>query len=106
LRRHPGTRRVLWVGLVLGLAVLANQDSAIMATILALLALISWLAARPWLDRLRDCGIAALATLVVASPQIAAMAWQANTGGTAATGSIAGLTGSRYRPDRLRRGTP
>jgi drug/metabolite transporter (DMT)-like permease len=54
LRRHPGTRRVLWVGLVLGLAVLVNQESAIMATILALLALISWLAARPWLDRLRD----------------------------------------------------
>ena len=88
LRRRPGTRRALWVGLVLGLAVLVNQESAIMAAILVLLALIPWLAARPSLDRLRDCGVAALAALVVASPQIAAMAWQANSGGTAAAGSI------------------
>jgi hypothetical protein len=88
LRRRPGTRRALWVGLVLGLAVLVNQESAIMAAILVLLALIPWVAARPSLDRLRDCGIGALAALVVASPQIAAMAWQANSGGTAAAGSI------------------
>ena len=88
LRRRPGTRQALWVGLVLGLAVLVNQESAIMAAILVLLALIPWLAARPSLDRLRDCGVAALAALVVASPQIAAMAWQANSGGTAAAGSI------------------
>jgi hypothetical protein len=88
LRRRPGTRRALWLGLVLGLAVLVNQESAIMAAILVLLVLIPWLAARPSLDRLRDCGVAALAALVVASPQIAAMAWQANAGGTAATGSI------------------
>jgi hypothetical protein len=88
LRRRPGTRRALWVGLVLGLAVLVNQESAIMAAILVLLALIPWLTARPSLDRLRDCGVAALAALVVASPQIAAMAWQASTGGTAAAGSV------------------
>lgn len=88
LRRRPGTRQALWVGLVLGLAVLVNQESAIMAAILVLLALIPWLAARPSLDRLRDCGIAALAALVVASPQLAAMAWQASSGGTAAAGSI------------------
>ena len=88
LRRRPGTRRALWVGLVLGLAVLVNQESAIMAAILVLLALSPWLAARPSPDRLRDCGVAALAALVVASPQIAAMAWQANSGGTAAAGSI------------------
>jgi hypothetical protein len=91
----PRDPPVLWVGLVLGLAVLVNQESPIMATILVLLALIPGLAARPSLDRLRDCAIAALATLVVASPQIAAMAWQANTEGTAATGSITGLAGSR-----------
>jgi hypothetical protein len=88
LRRCPGTRRALRVGLVLGLAVLVNQESAIMAAILVLLALSPWLAARPLPDRLRDCGIAALAALVVASPQIAAMAGQASSGGTAAAGSI------------------
>ena len=88
LRRRPGVRRALWVGLVLGLAVLVNQESAIMAAILVLLALIPWVAAQPSLDRLRDCGIAALTALVLASPQIAAMAWQASSGGTAASGSI------------------
>jgi 4-amino-4-deoxy-L-arabinose transferase-like glycosyltransferase len=88
LRRRPGIRRALRVGLVLGLAVLVNQESAIMAAILVLLALIPWVAAQPALDRLRDCGIAALTALVLASPQIAAMAWQASSGGTAASGSI------------------
>ena len=88
LRRRPGIRRALWAGLVLGLAVLVNQESAIMAAILVLLALLPWLAGRPSLDRLRDCGIAALTALVVASPQMAAMAWQASSGGTAATTSV------------------
>ncbi|MGI8446915.1 MAG: hypothetical protein ACR2MP_06995 [Streptosporangiaceae bacterium] len=87
LRRRPGIRRAVWVGLVLGLAVLVNQESAIMAAILVLLALIPWVASQPSLDRLRDCGIAALTALVVASPQIAAMEWQASSGGTAATAS-------------------
>jgi hypothetical protein len=84
LRRRPGIPRALRVGLVLGLAVLVNQESAIMAAILVILALIPWLAGQPSLDRLRDCGAAALTALVVASPEIAAMAWQSSSGGTAA----------------------
>jgi hypothetical protein len=84
LRRRPGIPRALRAGVVLGLAVLVNQESAIMAAMLVLLALIPWLAAQPSWDRLRDCGVAALTALVVASPQIAAMVWQAHSGGTAA----------------------
>ena len=81
LRRRPGAPRALRLGLVLGLAVLVNQESAIMAAILAVLALIPRVAAQPPVQRLRDCGVAALTTLLVASPQLAAMAWQANSGG-------------------------
>jgi hypothetical protein len=84
MRRRPGVPRALRVGLVLGLAVFVNQESAIMAAILVALALIPWLAGQPSLDRLRDCCVAALTALVVASPQIAAMAWQSSSGGTAA----------------------
>ena len=80
LQHRPGLPRALRLGLVIGLAVLVNQESAIMAGLLALLALIPWLAGQPSLDRLRDGGIAALAALVLASPQIAAMAWQASAG--------------------------
>ena len=81
LRRRPGIPRALRAGVVLGLAVLVNQESAIMAAILVVLALGPWLASRPSLDRLRDCGVVALAAFVVASPQIAAMAWQSGSGG-------------------------
>ena len=87
LRRRPGIGRAWQVGLVLGLAVLVNQESAIMAAILVLLALIPWVAGERSLGRFRDCGIAALTALVVASPQIAAMAWQSSSGGTAVTAS-------------------
>ena len=87
LQRRPGIPRALWLGSVIGLAVLVNQESAIMAGLLALLALVPWLAGQPSIDRLRDSGIAALAALVLASPQIAAMAWQASAGGTAGPAS-------------------
>ena len=87
LRRRPGIGRAGRVGLVLGLAVLVNQESAIMAAILVLLALIPWVAGGRSPGRFRDCGIAALTALAVASPQIAAMAWQSSSGGTAVTAS-------------------
>ena len=87
LQRRPGIPRALWLGSVIGLAVLVNQESAIMAGLLAILALIPWLASQPSINRLRDSGIAALAALVLASPQIAAMAWQASAGGTAGPAS-------------------
>ncbi len=84
LRRRPGTPRALWVGSVLGLAVLVNQESAIMAAILVVLALIPGLSPRPSPGPLRDAGVAALTAVLVAGPQLAAMAWQASSGGTAA----------------------
>ena len=87
LRRRPGSPRALRLGLVLGLAVLVNQESAILAAILAVLALIPPRPAQPPAQRLRGCAVAALTTLVVASPQIAAMAWQARSGGIDSPGA-------------------
>ena len=87
LRRRAGIGRALRAGVVLGLAVLVNQESAVMAAVLVILALVPWLAGQPWLGRLRDCGAAVLAALAVASPQIAAMAWQSGSGGAAAPAS-------------------
>ena len=87
LRRRPGTGRALLTGVVVGLAVLVNQESAIMAAILVVLALAPWLAAQPSLARMRDCGVVALAAVAVASPQIAAMAWQSGSGGAATPAS-------------------
>jgi hypothetical protein len=84
LRRRPGWRRATILGVVMGAALLTDQESAIMAGFLAIVALLPWLAGRPadggrvaW-DRLRSAALAAAVTVVVASPQLIAMAQQAH----------------------------
>ena len=52
LRRRPGRRQAIILGLVLGACLLVNQESAVMAVILAALLLIPWLARHPGRDRL------------------------------------------------------
>jgi hypothetical protein len=86
LGRRPGWRQAAILGVVLGAAVLTDQESAILAGILAAAALLPWLARRPahggdqaWV-KLRSAGLAAAVTAVVASPQIAAMVEQALAG--------------------------
>jgi len=83
LRRRPGWRQATILGVVLGAAVLTDQESAILAGVLGALALLPWLAGRPadggprtWV-RLRSAAIAAVVTAVVAAPQIIAMIQQA-----------------------------
>jgi hypothetical protein len=83
LRRRPGWRQATILGVVLGAALLTDQESAILAGFLATVALLPWLAGRPagggrlaW-DRLRLATLAAVVTVVVASPQIIAMIQQA-----------------------------
>jgi hypothetical protein len=83
LRRRPGWRQATILGVVLGAAVLTDQESAILAGVLAALALLPWLVGRPadggpgvWV-RLRAAAVAAAVTAVVASPQIVAMVQQA-----------------------------
>ncbi len=83
LRRRPGWRQAAILGVVLGAALLTDQESAILAGFLAALALLPWLARRPanggppaWV-KLRSVTLAAVVTVVLASPQLIAMIQQA-----------------------------
>jgi hypothetical protein len=81
LHRHPTTRRAVGLGLILGLAVYVNQESAIMAGILALLALVPWAVAHRSLDTLRKLIFVLMVSVVIAIPQFIAMVVQASHGG-------------------------
>src|SRR6266567_4709654 len=80
LRRRPGRRQGIILGVVIGTSVLVNQESAVMAAILALLLLIPWLAGQPALARLGSLFVGALVAVIIASPQLIAMAQQARAG--------------------------
>jgi hypothetical protein len=87
LRRTPGRHQAAILGLVLGAALLTDQESSVLAAILAGLVLIPWLA-RPagpgqpsGPGRLRLAAVCAAVTALVASPQIIAMIWQTASGG-------------------------
>jgi hypothetical protein len=96
LARAPGPARALALGLVLGAAALVNQESAVLAGLLAALTLVPWLARRPsfTLAKLRYCGLGLVAAGLVASPQFTAMLWQAGTGDAVAP---AAALASSYR---------
>jgi hypothetical protein len=96
LSRRPGWRQSIVLGLVLGASLLTDQQSAVLAVAIAVAALLPWLLRRepgrrgsesgqstgPGLGRkLGIVGVAAAVALVVSSPQIAAMAVQARSGG-------------------------
>ena len=94
LRRRPGLRQGLILGLVLGAAVLVNQETAVMAGILAALVLLPWLLRDP--GRLRPLALGALAAAVVASPQLIAMAQQVASGGAAVSSHLLALSDASY----------
>ena len=81
LRRDPGRRRAVVLGVILGAAVLTDQESAVLAAMVAALVLVPWLVTQPSLARLRITALAGLAAAVVAAPQVIAMIQQAATGG-------------------------
>lgn len=80
------------LGLILGASVLTNQESAVLAALLAAAILLPWLirtwlirtAAAPTAPALRGVALAAVIALVVASPQLIAMIVQAAQGGASA----------------------
>jgi len=101
LRRRPGRRQGIILGLVLGGSVLTNQESAVVAALLGAAILVPWLIglARPQspatasppdvssppgrVASLRTLALAAVVTVVVASPQLYAMIRQVAGGGAA-----------------------
>jgi len=99
LRRRPGPRQAVILGLVIGASVLVDQDSALMAAMLAAGALLPWLLGRPvpagdadrsiaarvlslprW-TRVIPLVLAGLVSAVVASPQLFAIAHEIAVGG-------------------------
>jgi hypothetical protein len=76
---NPGLRQGVILGLVLGASVLVNQESAVMAVLLAAAALLPWLARNR--GALRVLAGGAAVALIVASPQLVAMVQQALSGG-------------------------
>jgi 4-amino-4-deoxy-L-arabinose transferase-like glycosyltransferase len=97
LRRRPGRRQAVILGVVVGASLLTDQESAVLVIIAVVLALLPWLAARPAranlpsaAARLRSAALAVAVAGVVASPQLVAMAQQAAAGGaTSAPGPLA-----------------
>jgi hypothetical protein len=74
LRRSPTLVRGMLPGLVVGSAVLVDQESAVLAGLVAAAALLPWVARGPRPERLAATAAAVLTAAVLASPQLAAMA--------------------------------
>ena len=96
LRRSEGGRGGGWgrqaviLGLVLGASLLTDQESFVLVLIVVLAALVPWLVSRAWRERAAASVTAAAVSLLVASPQIAAMVAQTRSGGaTIPAGTVA-----------------
>jgi hypothetical protein len=99
LRRRPGWRAALYLGVVIGAALLTDQESAILTVIAAVLTLLPWVIHAPdtpALVRLRAVGMAALAALVVGSPQLIAMLQQTVAGNAVVDPHLAAVSDLSY----------
>jgi len=81
LRRRPGWRQALVLGLVAGGALLTDQEMGVLALVVAGLALLPWLLQRPALAKVWPAALAAVVAGAFASFQIAAIIQQAKPGG-------------------------
>ena len=82
LTRRPGWRQAVILGVVLGAAVLTDQEIAVLVIIVTALALLTWLLSPPFtMAKLRATALAAVVTVVLASPQLAAILQQVKSGG-------------------------
>jgi hypothetical protein len=90
LRRRPGRKQAVILGVVLGASLLTDQESFVLVLIVVVLALVPWLVSSAWRQRLLAAGTAAVVSLLVASPQIAAVVAQTRSGGaTVPAGTVA-----------------
>ena len=77
LRRTPGRRQAIILGVVMGAAVLTDQESAVLAAIVTGLTLLPWLLRHPSWGKLRPAALAVVIGAVLASPQLLVMAQEA-----------------------------
>jgi hypothetical protein len=96
LRRSEGGRGGGWgkqaviLGVVLGASLLTDQESFVLVLIVVLAALVPWLVSSAWRQRLTAAAQAAVVSLAVGSPQIAAVVAQTRSGGaTVPAGTVA-----------------
>ena len=87
LRRRPGRRQAITLGLVMGAAVLTDQESAVLAAILTALVLQPWMLRHPAPARLWPPALATAVGALIATPQIIAMIQQARSGGASSPSS-------------------
>jgi hypothetical protein len=73
LRRSPGWRPALILGVVVGAAVLTDPESAVLTGILTGVVLLPWLLWRPSVARLWPAALGAVVAAIVAGPQLAVM---------------------------------
>lgn len=81
LRRSPGRRQAVIAGLLLGTAMLTDQESTVLAAVLAGLTLVPWLVRQRSLTALWPVVAAAIVAALAASPQIITMIGQMASGG-------------------------
>ncbi len=77
LRRTPGLRQAVILGLVMGAAVLTDQESAVLAAIVTGLTLLPWLVRHTSWAKLRPAALAVVIGTALASPQLLVMAQEA-----------------------------
>jgi hypothetical protein len=87
LRRTQKIAPAVWLGVALGGAVMTSQEGAAIALLIAVVILVPWIIGKLVNDRtalrkaLVPMGIGAVVALVIASPQLIAMAQQISSGG-------------------------
>jgi hypothetical protein len=83
LRRRPDTVRGILLGVVVGASLLVDQELAILAIIVAVLALLPWLVRHLEPSAFWASAVAAVCAVVVASPQLYAIVRAGGKGGPA-----------------------
>jgi len=96
LRRCPGTRQAVILGLVMGSAMLTDPESVVLASILTALVLLPWLVRQHSLLALRAAAVAVATGALVAAPQIVAMVQELATGGLAIQPALLAVTYQHY----------
>jgi hypothetical protein len=87
LRRTQKLAPAIWLGAALGAAVMTSQEGAAIALLITIVILVPWMLGKLFGDRaslrrvLLPMGIGAVVALVLASPQLIAMAQQIASGG-------------------------
>jgi hypothetical protein len=96
LKRKPGRRQAIILGLVMGAAVLTDQESSVLAAIVTGLVLLPWLLRRPSWARLWPVVLATVIGTLVASPQIVAMLQEISQGGLTISPQLLAVSYKQY----------